>query len=131
MLGDELNDELARGDTRRLKQLIEDDVAFEEYDVTRVEKSENVLLLWNGIVGRCVEPGHDGRYPLVETGDRVRVYLDHNAVAGWALNGRVIAYLTPLERLARRVSWLAALDRREREHGASSNQGPYGPVTGM
>ena len=54
----------------------------------------------------------------VQVGDRVTIWAGNKCLFlgvqrhGWALNGEVVEWLTPWERVARRVQWLAGYDRR-------------------
>lgn len=61
------------------------------------------------------------RGPRVEVGDIVTFWDGGTSPGfngerhGWALNGEVVEWLTPWERAAKRVKWLADHDRRQRE----------------
>jgi hypothetical protein len=60
------------------------------------------------------------RGPKVKVGDTVWLYDGGNGGwgserHGWALNGEIVEWRTPLERVAERLRWLADHDRRKRE----------------
>lgn len=68
-------------------------------------KAGDVVTIWDG----STEPGFGTRH-------------------GWALNGELVEWLTPLERIAKRVQWLADHDRSQRErmeHGAEERAIKY------
>lgn len=68
--------------------------------------------------------------PEVKAGDTVTFWDDGFGTQrhGWALNGELVEWLTPYERIARRVTWLAEQDRRDRERlerGAEKRAAEY------
>lgn len=86
------------------------------------------------VVVEKVEPGKNGMHVTVDgaigmflpiraisVGDVVTIWDGHPELFvggerhGWALNGELVEWLTPFERIAKRVQWLADYDRRRRE----------------
>lgn len=99
-------------DSRTIEEMIEED-SFEEVVIEKADRSgESTTISWDHGTTTSVKG------PEVRVGDRVRIYPDAGFGTqryGWALNGKVIEWLTPWERVAERISWLAAHDRRQRE----------------
>lgn len=99
-------------DPRTIEQMIADD-PFDEVIVEKAERhGESTTISWDHGTTTSVKG------PEVKVGDSVRFYGGSrlgDVHHGWALNGKVIEWQTPWERLARRIAWQADYDRRKRE----------------
>lgn len=127
-LADELRALLGSEDGRTLIEMRESEPS---YDVT-VEKAdyggEGTAITFDGGTGTYL-PGRE-----VKVGDTVTIWDGHEQPFlggmrhGWALNGELIEWKTPFERVAERVQGLAKYDRdrRERiERGAEKRANDY------
>lgn len=103
----------AKEDARTIGEMIADD-NYEVVVVTEVEAGDDGWFFIT--TGAGFSTGVKGAEPKV--GDTVRLYSSSFDRHGWALNGTLIEWLTPWERCAKRIQWLACHDRRQRANFA-------------
>lgn len=105
-------------DPRTIADMVEQD-RYDDVTIEKVERPsggyEHWTLSWDGgITSGFKFP--EGVEP--EEGDTLRLYGGAGLGStrhGYALNGRLIEWKTPFERIADRVTWLANYDRDKRE----------------
>jgi hypothetical protein len=113
-LGHEVEQLLDAEDGRTIGEMIADD-PHTDYVVERAELSgEGTEVHLEGSLCTFL------RGPEVKAGDTVWIYDGGRGGwgserHGWALNGEIVEWKTPLERVAERLNWLADNDRRKRE----------------
>lgn len=114
-------DEFARlkadEDPRTIEEMIEQD-EYEDIVVTEARAGSDGH--WSVQWGSTGTGFHlpDGE---IKVGDTIRIYGSAQLGGrrhGWALNGKLVEWRTPWERLVERVSWLAQYDRDKRERFA-------------
>lgn len=112
-LPDELRALLDDKDGRTIDEMIADD-EVSEYVVEKAEPGEGgtTVTFDGGLVGFL-------RGPEVKVADTIGLYCDGRVFGGtrhgWALNGKIIEWQTPFERVAKRITSLAEGDRERRE----------------
>lgn len=115
-------DEFARLKADDDPRTIDEMVAADEYiditveKATRYEDESGWTIEWDSMGTGVTAPPE----VHVNPGDTIRFYgLTGDGFGGqrhgWALNGFLIEWLTPWERFAERVQWLANYDREKRE----------------
>lgn len=113
-LGQEVEQLLDAEDGRTIGEMIAQD-PHTEYVVEKVERGKDgTTVHLEGSLCTYL-PG-----PEVNVGDTVWIYDGGRSGwgserHGWALNGEVVEWKTPLERVAERLRWLADHDRKKRE----------------
>lgn len=111
-------------DPRTIAEMKADDTEFDGGQITSVARTEHGYSLeWASGEGGTFGIGlTDDKNPdkvEPEVGDQIRVYGRFGSrIHGIDLNGRECFWLTPLERTAEYVQWLADHDRRKREEFA-------------
>lgn len=119
-LPDELRDLLDSKDALTIDEMIAAD-EVSEYVVEKAEPSDGgtTVTFDGGLCGFL-------RGPEVKVGDTIGLYCDGIVFGGmrhgWALNGKIVEWETPLERVAKRVASLAESDRRDREKFAQQRE---------
>lgn len=113
-LGQEVEQLLDAEDGRTIGEMIAED-PHTEYVVERVERGKDGTTVYLDGSLCTYLPG-----PEINVGDTVWIYDGgHGGLGserhGWALNGEVVEWKTPLERVAERLRWLADHDRKKRE----------------
>ena len=114
-IADELRDLLDQDDGRTITEMIEAD-PYEEWPIEKVEAGRDGW--WSITFDGSTGTGVSGREPKV--GDIYRSYHGGGSAwgstrHGWALNGEIVEWKTPWERVAERVTRLAESDRKKRE----------------
>lgn len=113
-LGQEVEQLLDAEDGRTIGEMIAQD-PHTEYVVERVEPGKDGTTVYlDGSLCTFLAG------PPVKAGDTVWIYDGGRGGwgserHGWALNGEIVEWRTPLERVAERLRWLAAHDRKRRE----------------
>jgi len=120
-------DEFTRLKADEDPRTIEEMIAQDEYADIVVEKAEPYsdgsgywTVVWDNGTGTGVKAPEGVE---IKVGDTIRFYGQGAGSVGgrkhgWALNGEVMEWLTPWERFAERVKWLAGYDRDKRERFA-------------
>lgn len=111
-------------DPRTIEEMIEDDRAAGNSEVVTITEVERITardgkffqgVSWGswGTSFKLTDPDNVS----IKVGDQIEIFSPGIGYEryGWALNGEIIEYLTPWERFAKRVQWLAQHDREKRE----------------
>lgn len=111
-----LTDLFTAHDPRTIKEMIAEDLLFDERIVTSVRRSDDGYWKigtdagWFSLFKIPVD------HPNPKEGDIIRIYgLFGHRRHGFALNGKIVEWETPWERFAERIAMLAKFDRERRE----------------